>query len=127
MTERICVKVDSLRKKYNDPSITFIKWINMQNNVYVGRQGRIFINKKVVHYKGSVWENIYKQKEYGLEECLEKYSAYIQDCIKNNPIKYDIKTLVGKKLGCFCPIGQKCHVDILISLINQSQCDQHNQ
>ena len=36
------------------------KWIENPNNVYVGRRGRIFIDKEIFHYKESPFANPFK-------------------------------------------------------------------
>lgn len=119
MTERICVSVSELRKRYNDKTMTLEKWLNNSENVYVGRRGRIWITenetKRIFHYPGSVWRNDYTVKEHGLEDCLELYRGEILN--KLNDEELNIEELRNKKLGCFCKPSEKCHVDILIELL----------
>ena len=118
MTERICVSVGELRKRYNDKTMTLEKWLNDSENVYVGRKGRIWITengqKRIFHYPGSVWRNDYTVKEHGLEDCLELYRGEILNKLND---ELNIETLRNKKLGCFCKPSEKCHVDILIELL----------
>jgi hypothetical protein len=115
MTERVCIAVAELRKKYKDKSIDLRKWLLDSDNVYVGRRGRIWINGEIFHYKDSVWRNDFTVKEHGRDECLELYEVDITKKIKDG--KVDLETIRGKKLGCFCKPGEKCHVDILIKLL----------
>ncbi len=119
MSERTCVKVSNLREKYNDKSINFKKWIENTDNVYIGRRGRIFINKEIYVYQGSIWSNPYRTKFYGLEKCLEMYEEYIKCLIKES--KCDINMLKDKNLGCFCNEDEKCHADILIKILNENK------
>ena len=50
---RVCVKVRSIRPDDNN----FREWLDIENHIYVGRYGRIFIgckeNYKIFHYKAS--------------------------------------------------------------------------
>lgn len=117
MSKRECVKVANLRKTYGT-NITLEKWLLDPNNVYVGRHGRISIDKKYVFvYKGSKWANPFKLSDYTLEECLIMYREYILKKITNDPKNYDINELNGKNLGCWCTPESKCHVDVLLSLL----------
>ena len=115
MTERVCVAVAELRKKYKDKTIDLRKWLEMDDCVYVGRRGRIFINGEIFHYKDSVWKNDFTVKDHGRDECLELYTEQIVKKIKDGTV--NLETIRGKKLGCFCKPGEKCHVDVLIRLL----------
>jgi len=118
-SERICVAVGELRKRYNDKTMTLEKWLNNSENVYVGRKGRIWITengtKRIFHYPGSVWKNEFTVKEHGLENCLVLYREELLK--KLNDKELNIEELRNKKLGCFCKPDEKCHVDILIELL----------
>ena len=52
------------------------EWIAQPDNVYIGRHGRIFIGsiksneRRIYHYKGSIWQNPYSVKKYGLNESI---------------------------------------------------------
>lgn len=90
--------------------------MEMSENLYVGRNGRIFIGKKeekeIYHYKGSKWANPFKLKEYTLEESLQKYREYLVETGLIN----DLKELEGKVLGCFCDQKNDCHAKVLLEL-----------
>ena len=108
---RICVKVNNLRKiGYTD----LRNWLSDENNLYVGRKGRIFIDGKIFHYKGSIFGNPYKLSEYSITESLEKYEKYIRENLMT-----ELKSLRGKNLGCFCDFDNRCHVDVLLILIDE--------
>jgi hypothetical protein len=115
MSNKVCVKVSELRKQgYSD----FEDWLNNKNNIYVGRQVRIWIhslnNKRIFHYKSSKWHNPFKvTNEMSLEKSLEEYTDYI---IQSGFI-HDIKELKGKNLGCWC-LGNDCHAKILADIAN---------
>ena len=73
-----CIKVSELRKiGYSDLE----EWIGDEDNLYVGRRGRIFIhndgNKRIFHYRDSKWCNPFSLKKHSLEESLEKYIAHL--------------------------------------------------
>jgi hypothetical protein len=114
---RTCVKVGNLRSVYNDDSITFEKWLENPDNIYVGRNGRIFINKQIFHYKDSIWKNPYTIKKHGREKCLKLYKEYILDKIKSDPLIYDITKLKDKNLGCWCKPRETCHSDFILQLL----------
>ena len=103
------MKVAQLRKKgYTD----FESWLTTDDNVYVGRSGRIWIhgdNKRIFNYKGSKWSNPFKvTKECSLEESLTQYIDYIVE----SGLIHDIHELKGKTLGCWCA-SSYCHANIL--------------
>lgn len=88
-------------------------------DVYIGR-GSAFGNPFSVH-----------NGEYTLEDSLRLYEHYIFDKIMTEPVfKKKMKTLEGKKLGCFCKKSKTgtpeyehdttpCHGDILVKLLNK--------
>ena len=109
MTSKQCIKVSELRKEgYTD----FESWLDTNENVYVGRAGRIWIhceNKRIFHYKGSKWANPFKvDKNCSLEKSLEQFIDYIVE----SGLIYDIHELKGKTIGCWC-ISDNCHANIL--------------
>lgn len=118
-TTRLCVKVSNLRKVY-DYSANFEKWLKNKENVYCGRSGRIFVDKKYFRYDGSKWANPYTLKNYSINDCIALYRKYIMQKIRENPKEYDIDELRGKTLGCWCDSRCQCHVDVLISIIDQT-------
>lgn len=119
-TERVCIKVSSLRE-LNFENLE--EWMADENNIYVGRHGKIFIhyiddsgnkNRRMFHYKKSKWCNPFPVKEFGLDKFLQMFKEHI---LKVDYLD-DIKELKNKKLGCWCKIGDRCHVDILIEIIS---------
>jgi len=126
MTERVCIGVSSLRDKYNDQTINLKKWLENEDNLYLGRKGRIWITdyennkeKELFHFQDSIWRNNFTVKEYGREECLELYKESIIKKIKSKIV--DLETLRGKKLGCYCKLNEDCHIDILIDLLENTE------
>jgi hypothetical protein len=115
-----CVKISELRKIYGS-DIDLEKWIQMSNNLYVGRRGRLYITnkitnkKKIFHYPQSKWANPYILNDNcTLQESLDKYREYI---IRNKLID-SIHELSGKTLGCFCVQRNEkkpiCHAQVLV-------------
>lgn len=92
-------------------------------DIYIGRAVRY-----TEFTKNSIWYNPYLAKDYDLDhiqDCLRDYEVYIREKIAKDPIKYNLKELVGKKLGCWClntdsfedPL--RCHGQILLKLIKE--------
>lgn len=123
-TQHVCIKVSNLRKIGYD---NLRDWLEDDNNVYVGRFGRIFITederdddgkliKKIFHYKGSKWANPFKvTKECPVEQVLELYESRLDTDIDTS----DMEELKGKNLGCFCNQDAPCHAKILADRVNK--------
>ncbi len=108
-----CLKVASLRKKYGK-NINLREWLKMKNHEYVGRHGRIFIDKEIFHYPDSKWGNPYKLKDYDIETSLRLYEEHVR-----NNLMSSLCELKGKILGCFCENDSPCHAKILVKLIDE--------
>ena len=80
-------------------------------DVYIGRawnMGGWKLNQ-------SIWHNPFSAKQYGRDECINKYEHYIRS---KPELLNQLKTLRGKVLGCWChPL--KCHGDVLARLVNE--------
>lgn len=108
------VKVKSIRPDFENLK----EWIKDANNVYIGRKGIVFIDKKRFPQQDSIWANPFKKDRDGtLDEILEKYEIYIRKKINDENLKDELMKLKGKNLGCWCK-PNKCHGDILLKLIN---------
>ncbi|MCB2189312.1 MAG: DUF4326 domain-containing protein [Deltaproteobacteria bacterium] len=74
------------------------------------------VNKK---YGGTGWyvDGIYWCSK---EEAL-KYSVWLyRDWIVSQPeLEDELRTLKGKRLGCFCAPGEPCHGDVLVRLVEE--------
>jgi len=127
-TKFVSVKVANLRKLgYSDLE----QWLSSSNNVYVGRNGRIWIttkvfdgkgklvstDKKIFVYKGSEWANKFKvTKQEPAKVCVEKYRVWL---IESGMIDR-INELKGLNLGCFCDQDTDyCHAKLLAELLNK--------
>ena len=113
-TTVINVRLKNIRPEF----INLSEWINNPANIYIGRCGIVFINKKRFPTKSSVWSNPFKIKaDSDRNAVLVKYEMYIRDKIEKK--ECDIAELVGKKLGCWCsPLP--CHGDVLCKIINEN-------
>lgn len=114
-TEVVNCKLKFIKDTYKNLE----EWNKDPSNLYIGRGLRIFITensvKRVFYINKSIWSNPFKVKEYGLEKCLKMYEEYIKVKIETDA-SYDLDSLEGKKLGCWCK-PCKCHGDILKKLL----------
>lgn len=68
--------------------------------------------------RGSKWGNPFAVELWGLDKSLRMYKDYLNTCVETGTLdltellKYDY-------LSCWCPLDQKCHVDILISKLKE--------
>ena len=120
-TKTCCIAVANLRiQGFTDLE----DWLNHDNNIYVGRRGRIFITdkdktKRIFHYKESEFANPFKvSDEMPVEICLEKYKIYLE----TSGLINKIEELRGKTLGCFCKVNAPCHAKVLAEILN-NKCD----
>jgi hypothetical protein len=118
-TTTFCIKIDNLRKHgYTD----LRDWMSKDNNVYVGRRGRVFItqpdkSKEIFTYSGNKFANIYKVDKDGIvEEVCKKYRDYI---LHTPELLNSLVELKGKTLGCFCNQEGSCHAKILKALVDE--------
>jgi len=114
---------DSLRMhgecpKFNPPIVVDIhKKFGNTYDIYIGRA----LNYPNATFPKSIWANPYSFKKYG-KKSLDLYEQYIRKKVKENPEKYDILSLSGKVLGCWCKQtlpGGICHGDILVKLFQE--------
>lgn len=84
-----------------------------KNYLYIGRA-----NHYTGHVKSDFHNPFHLAKDATLEQrakCLEKYEQYVRD---SPYLMGQLKTLQGKRLGCWCkPLP--CHGDILVKLIEE--------
>ena len=114
-TKVVNVKVKYIRPKFH----TLKEWMNHPNHIYIARKGIVFINKKRFPSKSSIWANPFKiNKKTTRKDVLMKYEKYIKVNISNNPEKYNLETLRGKVLGCWCHPAE-CHGDVLLKLLGE--------
>jgi len=82
-------------------------WRMPPNGRYVGRRTR--------------WGNPYevgnKEGEYTLSEALERYEAWLDGKLAEDPSFLD--PLVGKDLACWCHLNEDCHADILLRRLRE--------
>jgi hypothetical protein len=103
----INVKKAELNKRgIND----FTEWSKNPESLYIGRNMEVY----VAGTKGSVWANPFPVKKYGLDQCLVLY----EEMVRTTDLWNKLETLENKELGCWCK-PDKCHVDILIKLLNE--------
>tara|TARA_B100001996_G_C18590673_1_gene565967 strand:+ start:744 stop:1133 length:390 start_codon:yes stop_codon:yes gene_type:complete len=117
-TKVTSIKVANLRKQ----GISNLReWMENPNNIYVGRHGRIFIDKDIFHYPASKWQNPFKLKDYNHNDSLSLYVLYLFI----TGLIHEIEELRGKTLGCFCEHQRDkdgvpiCHAQILADLLDK--------
>lgn len=64
----------------------------------------------------SIWYNPYSVKQYGRDKAVDLYEAYIRN---NSVLLGRLEELKGKRLGCWCEPGERCHGKILINLLRE--------
>jgi hypothetical protein len=99
-------------KKTTVVNVKKVNRIRPHFDVYIGRAVKY---TEFTH--NSIWHNPFKAPKDGTrEEVIWKYKNYIRNKIRDRPDVYDLDTLYGKVLGCWCkPLA--CHGDMLIELI----------
>lgn len=91
-------------------------WKMPENTVYVGRPttwGNPFI------IGGEAWRfsvNVPYPVPETVEEVLEDYRYFVNLWMMFWPDWLD--PLKGKNLACWCPLDKKCHVDVLLEMLN---------
>jgi hypothetical protein len=89
-----------------------IKGIRPSFDIYIGRAV-----KRTEFIEDSIWGNP--------NLTLPEYEISIRDKIRDDPVKYNLRELVGKKLGCWCLTTDnfdepmRCHGQILLKLIKE--------
>lgn len=109
------VKVAHIRPKHANLK----EWTEDPQNVYIGRQGIVFVNKVRFPPCASKWHNPYKVSANGYtrEEALDLYRAHLLNMLKNEETMKEFLELKGKTLGCWCK-PDACHGDIIVELLN---------
>lgn len=78
-------------------------------------QGKLPENTKSV-MRPSKFGNPFKLKDFSRKESIEKYKDYLVKKVRDNPgFLYELD---GYNLACSCKIGELCHADILVKLVN---------
>jgi hypothetical protein len=105
-------KVQYIRPKYNNLK----EWMNDPNNIYIGRGGVVFIDKKRFPTQASKFANPYKVGKHGTrEEVIDKYKTYITQQLKDDKnFQKELVSIKGKNLGCWC---YPCHGHVLLDFI----------
>ncbi len=78
--------------------------------------------------ESSLWANPFKLGRDGSRESvIRKYKKYIAEKIATDPTKYDLNSLRGKQLGCWCisceegittsAVPLECHGQVLLELL----------
>lgn len=114
------MSVCNVKVKYIRPQYQNLKeWCEDPNNVYIGRQGVVFVDKERYPKRGSIFANPFKVgKDGDRDEVCEKYRVYVQKRIDTEfQFREELENLRGKTLGCWCK-PERCHGDILLEILN---------
>ena len=96
-------------------------WCEDPNNVYIGRKGVVFIDKKRFPPDDSIFANPFKigKDNNTRDDVIAEYRKYIVDKIENGQIsENELLNLKGKRLGCWCK-PEVCHGDILLQILDE--------
>jgi len=109
-------KVSYIRPKYNNLK----EWMNDPNNIYIGRDRVVFIDKQRFPSQPSNFANPYKIGKDGTrQEVIFKYKKYITHQLETNILlQKELTNMKGKNLGCWCK-PDICHGDVLLELIDK--------
>jgi hypothetical protein len=57
-----------------------------------------------------------------IDDVLALYKQWLLGGLKSHelPEPPDLTPLKGKNLACFCKLGNKCHADVIIEILNES-------
>ncbi len=110
------VKVVNIRPGFKDLK----EWCEDPDNVYIGRRGIVFVDKKRYPTEDSIWCNPYKiGKDGDRDEVIQKYEIYIRNRLeKEVGLKDELKRLKDKNLGCWCA-PEPCHGDVLVKIFKE--------
>ena len=93
----------------------FTSWIKGTNNLYVGRNLRLYSQETM---NDSKWcaDHIFSQHPMkSIMTKLHYYEQYVRDNLLHN-----LPELYGQWLGCFCAPQHPCHIDVLLRLLYKS-------
>jgi hypothetical protein len=103
-------------------------WRKPTGTVVVSRPSRWGNPYKVGGLLGDVPSGIVNQAGYKgfpagtvitAEMAVSLYREWLNKAVVYMPVTYDLKTLRGKDLACWCSSEQPCHGDVLLELANR--------
>lgn len=72
--------------------------------------------------------NPYKLQDYDREKAIELYERDLTWLIEGKLwFRHALRNLYGSRISCTCPSHMDCHVDILVSKINELYWDEHGK
>lgn len=97
------------------------EWKSDPNNVYIGRQITILVNKVPYLCQGSQFCNPYKLYNYDrVKRCLDQYEEHLREQLNDPEFVVEFLKLRGKNLGCWCK-PNPCHGDIILRYLKSFQ------
>ena len=82
------------------------------DRVYIGRPNKQHVTN------GSIWANNFSLQKFGREGAINMYRRWLYDMISRDPEKYNLKSLRGKIIGCWC-VPKHCHGHVLQEAVNE--------
>lgn len=84
---------------------------------YMGRPNRSLARKNPGKDLKSVWANPFTVvREERRQDSIDRYRTHILGKIEQDPETYDLRQLVGPRIGCWCK-PRACHCDVLVELV----------
>lgn len=101
-------------------------WKMPENTVYVGRPtkwGNPFTLEEELKRVSPLWPHIKENSklktvfEYALSFMMFNYERFMN---RNTSLTEEAKKeLKGKNLACWCKVGEPCHADVLLEIVNK--------
>ena len=107
----VCIKKKNLNKLgYRDLE----DWLTRPNDpprIYGGRDMSFYVKGA----KGSILQNPYPIKKYGLQECLRLYREYYRS---HPEVQAEAERVKDYEVGCYCEIDMnddklQCHLEVI--------------
>lgn len=121
MPKRVCVRSYHLNLR----NIDIKRWIDNPENILCTAGCRIpttIDNYRTSYvHPPSKWTLKCSIKQHGIIKAVELYEDQLRYTLQNYPNELlDFKKLYNaKELGCFCPPGYPCHIDVIIKLLKE--------
>jgi hypothetical protein len=104
------------------------------NTIYVGRPGRFGNPFTIAKYREAFGSRI--PDATASAECVVMFRLWLNGCDRwwqgpesdqaRRAITSNVHRLRGKNLGCWCPLDQPCHADVLLEMANQTESQSEN-
>jgi uncharacterized protein DUF4326 len=78
--------------------------------------GAVYVGRAAPGLRASPFANPYKAREHGSAQARQLYRAHLS----SHPelVLRARRELAGRDLACWCTIGEPCHADVLLEVVN---------